>query len=338
MSPCQLAPGFAAVTAAPAGLRAIPRRSAATTLRPSAATCLARQLPAAIAGIACARSLGARVAKVFAHPAGRRISRPVTVVAAKRDAATPAASPASEEALARRTLLGQRLLGTLASGAVVFKGGAAVAADVKEDEVVDVVDGDTVKLAGAGRCRLIGINTPETVAPAQKNGAAPECYGPEASALMKQLVTKGMRVRVEYDAGPADRYGRGLVYLYRAQDGLFVNAELVKQGAARHLTVAPNLRYDDEFKRLEKEASSAGRGLWKACAVGSAAASPATGAAPAGLPGSPGNSKNCKDFSSYEEAKAWFDAYFPLYGDVAKLDGDGDGKPCESLLRRKKKN
>ena len=46
----------------------------------------------------------------------------------------------------------------------------------------------------------------------------------------------------------------------------------------------------------------------------------------------PGDSKNCKDFASYGEAKAWFDKYYPMYGDVAKLDGNGDGRPCESLL------
>jgi len=48
-------------------------------------------------------------------------------------------------------------------------------------------------------------------------------------------------------------------------------------------------------------------------------------------PANPGNTKNCSDFSSYPEAKAWFDTYFPYYADVAKLDGDSDGEPCESL-------
>jgi len=48
-------------------------------------------------------------------------------------------------------------------------------------------------------------------------------------------------------------------------------------------------------------------------------------------PVNPGNSKNCSDFSTYPAAKAWFDTYFPYYGDVARLDGDNDGKPCESL-------
>ena len=50
-----------------------------------------------------------------------------------------------------------------------------------------------------------------------------------------------------------------------------------------------------------------------------------------GAPDNPGNTKNCSDFSSYPEAKAWFDTHFPYYGDVARLDGDDDGEPCESL-------
>ena len=49
------------------------------------------------------------------------------------------------------------------------------------------------------------------------------------------------------------------------------------------------------------------------------------------VPDNPGNTKNCSDFSTYPEAKAWFDTYYPYYGDVARLDGDDDGEPCESL-------
>ena len=49
------------------------------------------------------------------------------------------------------------------------------------------------------------------------------------------------------------------------------------------------------------------------------------------IPPNPGDSKNCGDFSTYAEAKEWFDLYYPYYGDVANLDGNGDGQPCESL-------
>ena len=49
------------------------------------------------------------------------------------------------------------------------------------------------------------------------------------------------------------------------------------------------------------------------------------------IPENPGDIKNCSDFETYQEAKTWFDTYFPYYGDVAGLDGDGDQEPCESL-------
>jgi hypothetical protein len=49
------------------------------------------------------------------------------------------------------------------------------------------------------------------------------------------------------------------------------------------------------------------------------------------IPDNPGDIKNCSDFETYQEAKTWFDTYFPYYGDVAGLDRDGDEEPCESL-------
>jgi hypothetical protein len=52
---------------------------------------------------------------------------------------------------------------------------------------------------------------------------------------------------------------------------------------------------------------------------------------PPAVPGNPGDTKNCGDFATYAEAKAWFDTYYPYYGDVAKLDRDGNLIPCETL-------
>lgn len=56
--------------------------------------------------------------------------------------------------------------------------------------VVDVVDGDTVTLNDGRTVRIIGIDTPETVAP----GKPVECWGPEATefaqrTLLNQSVT-----------------------------------------------------------------------------------------------------------------------------------------------------
>ncbi|MGB3730963.1 GmrSD restriction endonuclease domain-containing protein [Microbacterium sp.] len=50
------------------------------------------------------------------------------------------------------------------------------------------------------------------------------------------------------------------------------------------------------------------------------------------VPANPGDTKNCGDFATYSEAKVWFDTYFPYYGDIAKLDGDNNGIPCENLV------
>jgi Excalibur calcium-binding domain len=54
-------------------------------------------------------------------------------------------------------------------------------------------------------------------------------------------------------------------------------------------------------------------------------------APPVTPPGNPGDTKNCSDFATHAEAQAYFDTYFPFYGDVARLDADGNGIACESL-------
>ncbi|HEY8547400.1 MAG TPA: thermonuclease family protein, partial [Acidimicrobiales bacterium] len=81
--------------------------------------------------------------------------------------------------------------------------------------VVHVVDGDTlvVRFRGGGeaRLRLIGIDTPESVATDRPN----ECFGQEASAALAALLPAGTPVRVERDVEPRDRYDRLLGYVYR---------------------------------------------------------------------------------------------------------------------------
>lgn len=127
--------------------------------------------------------------------------------------------------------------------------------------VVDVVDGDTIEVRLDGEVedvRYIGIDTPESVAPDQPV----ECFGPEASAANERLVG-GRRVRLEFDAERRDRYGRLLAYVYLGER--FVNAELLREGFATTLTIAPNDSFAGLFDRLEQEAGNAGRGLWAAC-------------------------------------------------------------------------
>jgi micrococcal nuclease len=127
--------------------------------------------------------------------------------------------------------------------------------------VTRVVDGDTVevRLGGAEEdVRYIGVDTPETVKPE----TPVQCFGPQASDFNHRLV-EGRRVRLVFGAERRDVYGRLLAYVYL--EGRFVNAELLRRGLARTLTIPPNDRYADRFKRLEIAAARAGRGLWGAC-------------------------------------------------------------------------
>lgn len=48
-------------------------------------------------------------------------------------------------------------------------------------------------------------------------------------------------------------------------------------------------------------------------------------------PGNPGNIVDCPNFATQRDAQAWFDTYYPYYGDVAQLDGDNDLIACDSL-------
>jgi micrococcal nuclease len=130
--------------------------------------------------------------------------------------------------------------------------------------VVKVVDGDTLDLDLSGstvRVRLLGIDTPETV----DENRPVQCFGHEASNYLAQLLPRGSTVRLERDVEARDRYGRLLAYLYRVDDGLFVNAALIEGGYATTLSIAPNTMRARDFEVLRVQAQRDKRGLWGAC-------------------------------------------------------------------------
>jgi len=69
-------------------------------------------------------------------------------------------------------------------------------------------------------------------------------------------------IRLEFDKERYDKYGRLLAYVY-LEDGTFVNAELVKQGYARAMSIKPNTKCAGLFKQLQEEAKRENKGLWK---------------------------------------------------------------------------
>jgi len=127
-------------------------------------------------------------------------------------------------------------------------------------QVVGVVDGDTIEICCVfgkrEKVRYIGVNTPETKHP--RKGVEP--LGKEAAEANRRLVG-GQNIHLEFDVELRDRYGRLLAYVY-LEDGTFVNAWLVQNGYAQVMTIPPNVRYQELFLTLQREARQAQRGLW----------------------------------------------------------------------------
>lgn len=143
---------------------------------------------------------------------------------------------------------------------VVTSGGTLVANATLER----VVDGDTIEVQINGveeRVRLIGIDTPET----KKPDSPIECFGPEASAFTESLLPEGTALYLERDVEARDSFGRLLAYVYIADTGTFANLEIVRQGYAQPLTIAPNVAHSIEFVDAARAAERADAGLWAQC-------------------------------------------------------------------------
>ena len=122
---------------------------------------------------------------------------------------------------------------------------------IKEAQVVRVIDGDTLDLLFAGtkhRVRLFGVDTPER---------GERCYK-EATERTREL--SGEMVQVEYGPRSEDRYGRLLFYLY-TRTGESIDATLIQEGLATAWT--RDGQYRDLLVNLEQEARRQASGcLW----------------------------------------------------------------------------
>jgi micrococcal nuclease len=156
------------------------------------------------------------------------------------------------------------LAALLAAVVIVLRAGDAETIPPSQATVMRIVDGDTivVRLASGTeeRVRYIGIDTPESVKP----GTPVQCFAKEASAANAKLV-EGRRVRLVRDVSERDRYGRLLAYVYRADDDLFVNERLVRDGYAVAKEYRPDTRFADRFAAVMADAKKALRGLWRTC-------------------------------------------------------------------------
>jgi micrococcal nuclease len=124
-------------------------------------------------------------------------------------------------------------------------------------QVVQVVDGDTVVLAGGAKVRVLGIDAPEM----ERDGRPADFLAHQAKAALTDL-TLNRTVDLSYDRLRYDHYGRLLAYLF-LPDSTLVNAELVRRGVARVYLISPNLRYQKDLLAAQYEAIQAQRGVWQ---------------------------------------------------------------------------
>ncbi|MBQ9891299.1 MAG: thermonuclease family protein [Firmicutes bacterium] len=130
-------------------------------------------------------------------------------------------------------------------------------------KVEKVVDGDTfyIKMDGKSeKVRLIGIDAPESVAPSY-SGKENTDEGKKASEYLEKLI-KGKTVYLEYDLDTYDQYGRLLAYVYLSDEETMVQEKILSEGYAQVMTVQPNVKYAEEFLKLQRKAREESRGFW----------------------------------------------------------------------------
>ncbi len=136
-----------------------------------------------------------------------------------------------------------------------------------------VVDGDTIAVQierSIEKVRLIGIDTPESRRNDRANLQAERSrrdvktiiqMGKQAKETLKGLLPKGTELRIEYDVQKRDKYGRLLAYVY-TKDNTMINEEMVRLGYAQLLTIPPNVRYVERFRKALAKSQNERRGLW----------------------------------------------------------------------------
>jgi micrococcal nuclease len=139
---------------------------------------------------------------------------------------------------------------------------------------VRTVDGDTIIVTDENgedkRVRMIGIDTPESVAAEEERNNE---YGVMASDYTKKLLEDSGTLYLEYDIDADDQYDRILAYVWLDDvddtfdeeniENSMVNAIIVKNGYGVAKRYEPTVSHDDSLQALMKNAMDNETGLWK---------------------------------------------------------------------------
>lgn len=130
--------------------------------------------------------------------------------------------------------------------------------------VTKVSDGDTIHLTTSEqtklKVRLYGIDAPETAKINQRTGAVNKPGQPYGEESWNALKSKTMEKLVKVEILDIDKYKRmvGMIWL----DDRNINLEMVREGYAEAFIEYLKPPYRTEFLTAEREAKSAGRGIW----------------------------------------------------------------------------
>lgn len=130
--------------------------------------------------------------------------------------------------------------------------------------VKSVIDGDTITAMVDGKrtsIRLIGIDTPESSSSTRPE----ECGGEEAAEFLRNILPQGTPILLTRDQELLDPYDRLLAYVFRKNDGLFVNLAIAKYGMAEELSFLPNTLHASHIRKAVTTARTTGAGVWSLC-------------------------------------------------------------------------
>lgn len=144
----------------------------------------------------------------------------------------------------------------------------STAATALHGRVSWIYDGDTIRVTGVGKVRLLGIDVPEREDSERDRfyrrwHIPPQHLRRISNAAVVYLIAnlKGRQVTLDLDRVPRDRFGRLLAYVF-LPDGTLVNRTLLDKGYASVFRKY-EFRLKVEFLAAEQRARQRGVGLWK---------------------------------------------------------------------------
>ncbi len=134
-------------------------------------------------------------------------------------------------------------------------------AEGERGRVVRVIDGDALVLSTGQNVRLIGIE-----APAGPDRDREGDHGFEESKRALEEMALGREVELRYGGLTRDHYERALAHVVTTDTlapPLWLNAEMIRRGAARVRVYPDTAAANDLLLPMEREAREAKTGLWK---------------------------------------------------------------------------